>query len=132
MEPIKPPREEETPVNESPMNTNNDNDKTMNMLCHLLALSGFFVPLGSVIGPLIIWLVKKDEIESVDRHGRAALNFQLTMLIVYVVCFILLFVAIGAILLPIAALFSFIMIIVASIKAYEGKEVSYPFSIKFL
>ncbi|MFY8274525.1 DUF4870 domain-containing protein [Pseudoalteromonas sp. SSDWG2] len=116
-----------------PENNNKQGDEnTMAMLCHLSALAGFIVPLGAVLGPLIVWLVKKDEMPIVDRHGRDSLNFQLTMLIAYVVSFILVFVVIGVILLPIVALFSLIMVVIASIKAYEGKEFSYPLSIKFL
>ncbi|MEM0515647.1 DUF4870 domain-containing protein [Pseudoalteromonas sp. YIC-827] len=110
----------------------NNDEKSMAMLCHLSALAGFIIPFGSILGPLIIWLVKKEDMPIVDRHGRESLNFQLTMLIAYIVCFILIFVAVGVLLLPIVALFSFIMVIVASIKAYEGKEFSYPLTIKFL
>src|SRR6185295_5600163 len=54
--------------------------RTWNMLCHLSALCGLLgVPFGNVLGPLIIWLVKKNEIPSVDVHGKAALNFQITV-----------------------------------------------------
>ncbi|WP_105201133.1 MULTISPECIES: DUF4870 domain-containing protein [unclassified Pseudoalteromonas] len=123
MEPVLPEKNDTAKSND---------EKSMAMLCHLAALAGFIVPFGSILGPLIIWLVKKEEMPIVDRHGRESLNFQLTMLIAYIVCFILIFVAVGILLLPIVALFSFIMVIVASIKAYEGKEFSYPFTIKFL
>ncbi|WP_404341562.1 DUF4870 domain-containing protein [Pseudoalteromonas mariniglutinosa] len=107
-------------------------ERTWAMLCHLSALAGFIVPLGAIIGPLIVWLVKKDELPAVAEHGRKSLNFQLTMLIAYVVCFLLLFVAIGAILLPLVAIFSFIMVVVASIKANDGKVFNYPVSLHFI
>ncbi|WP_462156921.1 DUF4870 domain-containing protein [Pseudoalteromonas sp. GB56] len=123
MEPVLP---------ENKNNTKGGDENTMAMLCHLAALAGFIVPFGSILGPLVVWLVKKDEMPIVDRHGRDSLNFQLTMLIAYIVSFILIFAVIGVILLPIVALFSFIMVIVASIKAYEGKEFKYPLSFKFL
>ncbi|TMP86045.1 DUF4870 domain-containing protein [Pseudoalteromonas ruthenica] len=131
MEPVLPEKNDIPP----PANNNNkqsNDEKTMAMLCHLAALAGFIVPFGSIIGPLIVWLVKKDEMEVVDRHGRASLNFQLTMLIAFIVCFLLIFVAIGVVLLPLVAIFSFVMVIIASIKAYEGKEFKYPLCIKFL
>ena len=131
MEPVLPEKNDTPP----PANNNNkqsNDEKTMAMLCHLAALAGFIVPFGSIIGPLIVWLVKKDEMEVVDRHGRASLNFQLTMLIAFIVCFLLIFVAIGVVLLPLVAIFSFVMVIIVSIKAYEGKEFKYPLCIKFL
>lgn len=82
--------------------------RTWAMLCHLSALAGFIIPMGSIIGPLIVWLVKKDEMPLVAEHGRKSLNFQITMLIAYIVCFILMFAVIGVILLPIVAIFSFL------------------------
>lgn len=131
MEPVLPEKND-TPPQANNNNKQSNDEKTMAMLCHLAALAGFIVPFGSIIGPLIVWLVKKDEMEVVDRHGRASLNFQLTMLIAFIVCFLLIFVAIGVVLLPLVAIFSFVMVIIASIKAYEGKEFKYPLCIKFL
>ncbi|MBD56043.1 DUF4870 domain-containing protein [uncultured Pseudoalteromonas sp.] len=102
------------------------------MFCHLSALAGLLFPFGSVIGPLIIWLVKKEEMPLVAEHGRKSLNFQLTMMIAYIVSFLLVFVVVGVILLPIVALFSLIMVIVSAIKASDGKEVNYPLTIEFI
>ncbi|MCQ8879639.1 DUF4870 domain-containing protein [Pseudoalteromonas shioyasakiensis] len=106
--------------------------RTWAMLCHLSALAGFIVPMGSIIGPLIVWLIKKDEMPIVNEHGKKSLNFQITMLIAYIVCFILMFVAIGVILLPIVAVFSFIMVVVGAIKANDGKEFNYPISLNLI
>ena len=102
------------------------------MFCHLSALAGLLFPFGSVIGPLIVWLVKKEEMPLVAEHGRKSLNFQLTMMIAYIVCFMLMFVVIGVILLPLVALFSLIMVVVSAIKAHDGKEVKYPMAIEFI
>ena len=107
----------------------NKDERTWAMLCHLSAFAGFIVPFGSIIGPLIIWLIKKDEMQMVNEHGKKALNFQITMAIAYIICFVLMFVVIGVILLPIVAIFSFIMVVLASIKANEGKEFNYPLSL---
>mgnify|MGYP000117837879 CR=1 FL=1 len=106
--------------------------RTWAMFCHLSALAGLLFPFGSVIGPLIVWLVKKEEMPLVAEHGRKSLNFQLTMMIAYIVCFMLIFVVVGAILLPLVALFSLIMVVVSAIKANDGKEVNYPMSIEFI
>ncbi|MGO2128351.1 MAG: DUF4870 domain-containing protein [Pseudoalteromonas prydzensis] len=106
--------------------------RTWAMLCHLSALAGFIIPMGSIIGPLIVWLVKKDEMPLVAEHGRKSLNFQITMLIAYIVCFILMFAVIGVILLPIVAIFSFIMVVIGAIKTNDGKEFNYPFSLNLI
>ena len=66
------------------------------------------------------------------EHGRKSLNFQLTMMIAYIVCFMLMFVVVGVILLPLVALFSLIMVVVSAIKANDGKEVKYPMAIEFI
>lgn len=110
----------------------NKDDRTWAMLCHLSALAGFIVPFGSVLGPLIIWLIKKDEMPIVDEHGKKALNFQITVAIAYLVCILLMFAVIGLILLPIVAIFSLVMVIIASIKANEGKEFNYPLSLNLI
>ena len=110
-----------------------DNDqRTWAMFCHLRALAGLLFPFGSVIGPLIVWLVKKEEMPLVAEHGRKSLNFQLTMMIAYIVCFMLMFVVVGVILLPLVALFSLIMVVVSAIKANDGKEVKYPMAIELI
>lgn len=106
--------------------------RTWAMFCHLSALAGLLFPFGSVIGPLIVWLVKKEEMPLVAEHGRKSLNFQLTMMIAYIVCFMLMFVVVGVILLPLVALFSLIMVVVSAIKASDGKEVNYPLTIEFI
>ena len=106
--------------------------RTWAMFCHLSALAGLLFPFGSVIGPLIVWLVKKEEMPLVAEHGRKSLNFQLTMMIAYIVCFMLMFVVVGVILLPLVGLFSLIMVVISAIKANHGKEVKYPMAIEFI
>ncbi|MDN3378792.1 MULTISPECIES: DUF4870 domain-containing protein [unclassified Pseudoalteromonas] len=106
--------------------------RTWAMLCHLSALAGFIVPMGSIIGPLIVWLIKKDEMPIVNEHGKKSLNFQITMLIAYIICFILMFVVIGVILLPIVAVFSFVMVVIGAIKANDGKEFNYPITLNLI
>ncbi len=104
----------------------------MGNVLSLKCLSRIAFPFGSVIGPLIVWLVKKEEMPLVAEHGRKSLNFQLTMMIAYIVCFMLMFVVVGVILLPLVALFSLIMVVVSAIKANDGKEVKYPMAIEFI
>ena len=102
------------------------------MLCHLSALAGFIIPLGNVIGPLVIWMIKKDVYPLVDDQGKEALNFQISMTIYYIVASILILILIGIVLLIGLALFSLIVTIIAMIKASDGVAYRYPLSIRFV
>jgi len=102
------------------------------MLCHLLALAGIVVPFGNIIGPLVVWLIKKDESPAVDQAGRESLNFQITMTIAGFVAGLLTFVVIGVLLLPIVAIVWLIFVIVATVKTNGGEPYRYPFAIRML
>lgn len=107
-------------------------EKTWAMLCHLLALSGLIIPIGAILGPLIMWLVKKDESEFVDYHGKEAINFQITMLIGIVIGFITSVIFIGFIIIVACGLLSLIFTIIAAIKANEGDRYEYPFALRLI
>ena len=105
------------------------------MLCHLSALAGFIIPFGNILGPLIVWQIKKSEFPSVDVHGKAALNFQITVTIaVFVGAFaavILSFIHIGFLLFPLVFLIGLaglILAVIAGIKANNGEDYKYPYS----
>lgn len=102
------------------------------MACHLSALAGFVVPFGSIIGPLVVWLMKREESSFVDRQGKESLNFQITMLIAFLISLVLVFVLIGFLLIAAVAIFDLIMIIVATIKASEGEDFRYPVSLRLV
>lgn len=110
----------------------NKDERTWGMLCHLTALSGFIIPFGSILGPLIIWLIKKDEMPFVDDQGKEALNFQITMLIAFIISFVLMFILIGFVLMGVVAIFDIVMLIIASIKANEGVRYRYPYAIRLI
>jgi uncharacterized Tic20 family protein len=107
-------------------------EKQWAMFAHLSALVGFIIPLGSIIGPLVIWQMKKAEMPFVDDQGKEALNFQITALIAIVVCFVLMFVLIGMLLLPLVALAVLILTIIGGIKANNGEAYRYPFAIRLI
>ena len=103
------------------------------MACHLSALAGIVLPsFGHILGPLIVWLVKKDTMPFVDDQGKEALNFQLTMTIALFLSAILIVVVIGLALLPVVALVDVILVILGAMKANEGVAYRYPFNIRFL
>ena len=106
--------------------------RNMGMLCHLLAFSGFVIPLGTIIGPLVIWLMKKDADPYVDQQGKESLNFQISFLIYGIVCAVLIFVAIGLLLLPILGIAWIVLTIIGTIKASKGEEWQYPLTIRMI
>jgi uncharacterized protein len=109
------------------------NTRTWCVLCHAAALSGIFLHvLGHILGPLIIWLVKRADSPEIDAHGKESLNFQLSMLIYNVIAGILCIILIGIPILILLYLLNIIFVIVASIKASEGQLYRYPITIRFL
>ena len=106
-------------------------ERNWGMICHLSSLSGLIIPFGSILGPIIVWAIKKDELPFVDRQGKEAINFQLTMTIVIIISWVLMFALIGLLLLPAAILYTLVMIVIAAIKANDGVEYSYPYTIRF-
>ncbi|MFC1737762.1 DUF4870 domain-containing protein [Planctomycetota bacterium] len=100
--------------------------KNMAMLCHIL---GF---LTSFIGPLVIWLIKKDEDSFVDRNGKEALNFQITVFIGMFAATLLTCICIGIPLLIAIPILDLIFCIIASVKASSGVAYRYPINIRFL
>jgi len=113
--------------------------RTWNMLCHLSALTGFVFPFGNILGPLLVWQIKKNEFPSVNVHGKAALNFQITLtIVVFVGMFaaaILSFIHIGFLLFPLVMLLGLaglILAIIAGIKANNGEDYKYPYSFELV
>ncbi len=102
------------------------------LFAHLSALIGLVVPLGFVLGPLILWLIKKDQMPLVNEAGKEALNFQLTMLIGVVIAFVLMLVIIGVFLLAAIAVFDIVMVIIAAVQTSNGARYRYPLTIRFI
>jgi len=114
--------------------------RTWGMICHLAALAGFVIPFGTIIGPLIVWLIKKDEFPFVNDQGKESLNFQISMAICLIaamaVCVVLSFVCIGFLLMIVVWLawlvIELVMIIRAAMAANKGEAFRYPLAIRFL
>lgn len=107
-------------------------DRTWDVLCHISALAGLAIPFGSILGPLIVWLIKKNELPSVDAHGKEALNFQLSVLIYLVISAVLVLLVIGVFLMIAIAIAAIVLVVIASVKASNGEFYRYPLTIRFL
>jgi uncharacterized Tic20 family protein len=125
-QPVPPP----TPV---PSTSTSSDIRTWCVLCHAAALLGlFFHFLGHLLGPLIVWLVKRGDSPEVDAHGKESLNFQISMLIYDAVAAILCIVLIGIPLLIALWVLNTVLVIIASIQASEGKFYRYPITIRLI
>ncbi len=104
------------------------------MGCHLIALCGIVLPIpaANLIGPLILWLVKREDGAFIDEQGKESLNFQISLFIYAMGCLLLTVIGIGFLLLFALALFGFVFVIIASIKANEGTSFRYPICIRFI
>lgn len=121
--------------------------RTWAMLCHLSALVGLFGNgLGFIVGPLIVWLIKRSDHPFIDDQGREALNFQLTVFILAAVAALVMVLLVltmagrtsmGLMLaivvaLSILAVADVVLTVIASVKANAGERYRYPFAIRFL
>ncbi|MBS7842781.1 DUF4870 domain-containing protein [Pseudomonas fluorescens] len=96
------------------------------MLCHLAAFLGFVFPFGSVVGPLILWQMKKEVDPFIDDQGKEALNFQITVAIAWIACIVLAFAVVGFFLMLAMAIATVVLTIIGSIKANKGIVYRYP------
>ncbi len=99
-------------------------DNTLNVITHVLGL------LTSWLGPLIVLLVTKDK--TTKQHARKALNWQLSYMIYMIISFVLMFVLIGFLLIPIIAILDIVFCIMAAVKAGKNELWDYPLAIPFL
>jgi hypothetical protein len=127
------------------------------MFCHLAVLGGFVFPFGSVLGPLLVWQLRKRELPEIEPHGKASLNFQLTVMVASAVLGVLWGIGLVTAMLfgglygsPFGSfpfmlggiasgglfaamhLASWVLAVIAGIKANNGEEFRYPLSIQFL
>ncbi len=99
------------------------------LLAALIYVTSFFAP---VLGPLIIWLLKREESSFIDYHGKEYLNFMISYFIYTIVSGLLTIVIVGIIGLWLCGIFAAVFTIVAAIKAYEGNEYRIPWIIRFI
>lgn len=108
-------------------------DKQLLVLTHLSQLLDFVTGIGGFIVPLVLWLTKKDEIKGMDFHGKAILNFRISMFIYLLICIpLILLLGLGIIGFIVIGILCLIFPIINAIKTSNNEEPSYPFSIKFI
>jgi uncharacterized Tic20 family protein len=112
----------------APTGSASQEDKTLALLTHL---SGIVL---SFVVPLIVWLIHKDRADKafLNDQAKEALNFQITMAIAFLICTVLTFIVIGALLMPLVWIFNLIFCILAGVKANEGVAYRYPFALRLI
>jgi hypothetical protein len=108
-------------------------ERNWGMLAHILSLSGYIgIPFGNIIGPLVVYLMKKDQSAFVADQARESLNFQISMTIYAIIAGILIFVLIGLALLAVLWVAGLVLTIMAAIKASSGVAYRYPLTIRLI
>ncbi|WP_394132941.1 DUF4870 domain-containing protein [Shewanella maritima] len=106
--------------------------KNIGVLVHGMSLVGYLIPLGSIFGPLIVWLMKKDESDFIDQCGKNCLNYKISLLIYVIISSLLALVLVGFVFLAILGIIDIILTILAMVKASDGIAYKYPLTIKFI
>ena len=110
-----------------------ESERTWGMVAHLAALAGLVFPLvGNVVGPLLVWVAKKDESVWVGEQAREALNFNITVALAGIACALLALIFIGLLLGTALFIAWLVMTLVAGIRASEGVQYHYPNSLRLI
>lgn len=128
----------------------NGEEKNVAMFTHLASFASLILPFGNILGPLIVWSLKKDKSEFVNVHGKASLNFEITYtIVVFLALAITIPFAINAgiqenpvdlvmsllfLIIPLMSywVLSIVLVIIAAVKASKGELYKYPLSIRFI
>lgn len=108
-------------------------DNQLLLITHLSQLLTYITGFGGLLVPLIIWAVNRDKVSDLNEHGKEIINFQLTMILLAIICIPLIFaLGLGIIGLIIIGILSFVMPIVNGINASNGIFRPYPLTIRFI
>jgi uncharacterized Tic20 family protein len=101
-------------------------------LCHAAAFAGFVMPFGNVAGPLVLWLLKRNDHDFIDDQGKEAVNFQLGLTIYLLISLVLMLVLVGFLLFAAGIVFGVVFAVIAAVRANEGRRYRYPLTIRFI
>ena len=114
------------------INETKRDDNQLLVITHLSQLLTFITGFGGLIVPLIIWITQKNEVNGIDEHGKAIINFQISLIILAIICIPLAFIIIGIIGWIILGIIGFVMPIVNAVNASNNAPIYYPLSFQFL
>jgi hypothetical protein len=126
--PIPPPYNPSGPVQMSP-----SEERNWAVAIHLSSFSGYLgIPFGHILGPLILWLIKKDGSHFLDEVGKETVNYNISIILWFIVCIPFMFILIGFFMFGALALMDIIVTIVAAVAASNGQQYRYPLTIRFI
>ncbi len=102
------------------------------MICHLSSLSGYLVPFGNIIGPLIVFAIFKEQYPMVEDQGMEVVNFQISMTIYMIAAALLIFILIGLPLLIVLMFINFVYTVIGARQAYQGFAYRYPLNLRLI
>ena len=107
-------------------------EKQWALICHLSGLSGYLIPFGNIIIPIVIWSMKKEEMPMVDEHGKEVINFQLSITIWIIISGLLIILLVGIPMLIVLVILQVVLVIIGALKADNGQLYKYPMTIRFI
>lgn len=116
-------------INQTTLRTN----RQLLVLTHLSQLLHYVIGFGGLITPLVIWLTTRDSIEEMNEHGKAIINFQLSLLLyIFLSIPAILLLGLGILTLIGVAVIGFVIPILNAIKAGNGEPPNYILTIRFI
>ena len=106
--------------------------RTTAVVAHLSTFAGLVLPFGSVIGPLAVWLTRRNEDPFIDDAGREALNFGISIAIYGLVMVVAALMLIGIPFLIVGLVAWVVLASLAAVKASQGQSYRYPLTMRFV
>jgi uncharacterized protein len=108
-------------------------DNQLIVITHLSQLITLVTGFGSLIVPLILWITQKEKVDKMDAHGKNIINFQLSLIVYFIICIpLILFFGLGILGFIVLGIISIIFPIINAIKASNGETPAYPLSLNFI
>lgn len=107
-------------------------ERSMGMLAHLAGYAGLAFPFGSVLGPFLVYILKREESAYIEDQAREALNFQLTMTLAFLVSIALMFILVGFVTILVVGVWWLVGTAIGATKANAGEWYRYPATIRFV
>jgi uncharacterized protein len=101
------------------------------MMMHMAQFAYLFVPLLGLIIPFVMWQLRQNDDDYINQQGKVVMNWALSFLIYAVICWVLMLILIGFVLMAVLYLIAIVFIIMGSINASKGVVKNYPLSIRF-
>ena len=115
-----------------PSGTPGADERQWGLFAHLASLVGLIIPFGTLLGPLVVWLIKKDTMPFVNDQGKEALNFNITVALAIIVSGVLTLVLIGFLLMIVVGIAWLVLTIMAAMAANRGEAYRYPFTLRLV